>query len=646
MAVSDRTARVALLLITVALGAVVWQTHIPQFWGDGASYYSMAWSLVEDGDLEYRAQDIYRARREFPSGPQGLFLKRASGGLTLEGGFPFVKRVPEDKPRLYFAKSLAYPVVAAPFVRFFGTRGLLLTNVAFFSLALWLAYGELRRQTRPLPALLTTLAAFGGTVAPAYLFWPAPEIFNFGLIVAGLVAWRRGWPALSAVLLGIAIYSKPYNLWLAIPLGLAPLLGRHGLEDGKLIAREPWRSRVRECLRRGVVLAATVIALFAVNAAITGEANYQGGRERKTFYKRFPFEVDSESVPPREVTFGNSGIWMSTQTLGPAVAGASGGPAEQGAEPAREAAEFRQSFVWNLPYFWIGRFGGLLPYFLPLVLGVALFLLLGPRERVGWLALLCLVVSQLFYLREIPDNWYGGSGTLGNRYALNLLPLVVFLVPKGREWLVAVGGLLGAALFTGSLIASPVDHALHPGRHAMSGLFRLLPAELTMLNDLAVFAEPGRKKQSVGDTEGDPHKHWPADPKAYYLYFSDDGTYLRETLGDSQGFWLRGGEWAEIIVRALEPVRRMTISLTGGPAGDDVSVRLGRSAERVTVPAGASTSMVLEPGSPLVYKDSFVYVLTLRSQRGGDAPSPDGRTQRHLGAFVSITLDVDKRQER
>ncbi len=641
---NDRVARASLLVLVAALGVAAWRTRLPQFWGDGATYHSMAWSLAEDGDLEYRAQDIYRARREFPSGPQGLFLKRASGGLTVEGGFPFVRRVPADKPRLYFAKSLAYPVLAAPWVRLFGTRGLLLTNVLFFGLGLWLAYGELRRQAAPLAALAATLAVFGGTVAPAYLFWPAPEIFNFGLLVAGLVAWRRGWPVFSALLLGVAVYSKPYNLWLAIPLGVAPLLGRFGLEDGKWIAREPWPSRVRECLRRGIILCLTVIVLFGVNAAITGEANYQGGRERKTFYKWFPFELDTERVPPREVTFGNTGIWMSTETLGPRVAGEPGGRAEQGAEPAREAGEFRQSFLWNLAYFWIGRFGGLVPYFLPLVLGVVLFLLLGPRQRAGWLALSSLIVSEIFYLRMIPDNWYGGSGTLGNRYALNLLPLIILLVPKGREWLVTVAGLLGTVLFTGSLVLSPVEHALNPGRHAMGAVFRWFPAELTMLNDLAVFAEPARKKQPVGDTEGDPHKHWPADPKAYYLYFPDDGTYLKERLDGATGFWLRGGRRAEVMVRALEPVRRLTFTATGGPAGDQVEVRLGRSRGGLRLDPGASKSLVLEPAGPLVYKDSFVYVIKLESQRGAEAPAPGGHSLRNLGAFVSISLEVDKRR--
>ena len=38
-----------------------------------------------------------------------------------------------------------------------------------------------------------------------------------------------------------------------------------------------------------------------------------------------------------------------------------------------------------------------------------------------------------------------------------------------------------------------------------------------MLNDLSVFTHARRKKVSHGDTEGDAHKHWPADPKAYFV---------------------------------------------------------------------------------------------------------------------------------
>ena len=84
---------------------------------------------------------------------------------------------------------------------------------------------------------------------------------------------------------------------------------------------------------------------------------------------------------------------------------------------------------------------------------------------------------------------------------------------------------------------------------------RRLPAEQTMLNDLAIFTEPWRKKRPYGDTEGDPHKGWPADPKSYFLYFFDDGTYGQETHADVKGFWLRGEGRAEVLLRALEPVQ-------------------------------------------------------------------------------------------
>src|SRR4029077_9497312 len=147
----------------------------------------------------------------------------------------------------------------------------------------------------------------------------------------------------------------------------------------------PWIRRLAESARRGAVLAATILLSFGLNAAVTGEANYQGAAQRKTFYGPFPFEWDAERQ--REVTFGNSGIWMSTNQLGPRVEGRDDVAASQGAEPPRSGREIRDSFLWNLVYFWVGRFGGALPYFPPMVLALAVFVTLGPRSRFGALAL-------------------------------------------------------------------------------------------------------------------------------------------------------------------------------------------------------------------------------------------------------------------
>jgi hypothetical protein len=346
----------------------------------------------------------------------------------------------------------------------------------------------------------------------------------------------------------------------------------------------------------------------------------------------------------REITFGNSGIWMTTNQPGPLVEGRDDHLVTRQTGPARPAGEVEASFQRNLYYFWIGRFGGALAYFFPACLALAVFILFGPRSRHGHLALASLGVSFLFYIWMIPDNWYGGGGTLGNRYFLNLLPLAVLLVPPGREVVVAVGGALISAAFLWPMWGSPIQHSLRPGDHATVQPFMALPPELTMLNDLAVFTELWRKKQSYGDTEGDPHKNWPADPKAYYLYFTDNGTYGREELGGAQGFWLRGGAPGEVVVRALEPVKRLTVRVVGGPAGDDVSLRIGLDQQRFQLAPGQVGEATFTPGPGFPYYDTFVHVIRMRSGRGGPGPAVTaGQEPRTLGSFVSILLEVNRR---
>jgi len=624
--VSERAAHALLAVVSCALVALAFAARIPQFWADGATYHAMAWSLAEDGDLRYEARDIFRVRRELPSGPQGIFLKRASGGLIGDraAGFPWLRRVGEKEPRIYFAKAFLYPMAAAPLVKLFGTRGLLVTNALCLSLAIVLAYAELRRQAPPARALAAALLLFLGTVAPLYLIWPQPELLNLALVTAALVAWRRERPLFSAVLIGLAAYSKPYNVLLALPLGVEPLLRGRYPSFAKGLAASALRA---------AAVTATVVALFGANKAITGEMNYQGG-ERKTFYGTFPFETQA-------VTFGNSGIWATTNELGPAVeSGAEAPPGKpaRGSAPPRSGAEMRASFFRNLGYFWVGRYAGVLLYFFPALVALVVFLVRGPRTTPGWLAVGTLAVSYLFYIWAIPDNWYGGGGTIGNRYFLNLLPLAIFLVPRGAEWAVAASGLL-CALWLTPVFAAPVAHSLRPGDHAMHQPFRSFPPELTMLNDLSVFTDPWRKKRPVGDTEGDARRRRPADPQAYYLYFPDDGTFGREERDGVPGFWLRDGARAEVILRALEPVRTIKVTVTGGPVGDEVAVTAAGRTQTLRVGAGESATAELATGPGFAWYDTFVHVLHFRSTRSAPLAGAD----RTVGAFVHIDLEVDQR---
>jgi hypothetical protein len=221
---------------------------------------------------------------------------------------------------------------------------------------------------------------------------------------------------------------------------------------------------------------------------------------------------------------------------------------------------------------------------------------------------------------------------VGNRYFLNVLPAFLFVLPRRRLLLVAGASVAAAGVFLAPLFLAPVHHSLRPGDHATRGAWRHLPAELTMLNDLSVFTETWRKKRPFGFV-GNAQR--PADADAFFLYFMDDGTHGREEWAGRAGFWLRGGEPAEIVVRAfdLAPVERIVLRLTGGPMGDTVDLRLGWQGERVRLSPGQTRDVELRAGRGVPYYDTYLHVLRLRSRRG--APLPDGRV---VSAFVQPRL--------
>jgi hypothetical protein len=574
-----------------------------RFWSDGATYYAMAGSLAFDGDLEFDAKDLARVRASYPGGPQGLFLKRVRDGA--------------GRPRLVYAKALAYPAAAAPLGRALGTgRGLLALNALAFALALWLGYAQLRRASGPGVAAAGTLAVLAGGVVPVYLLWPTPEVFNLALVTAGLVAWRRGWPLTSAALLGVAAYSKPTNLALALPLLLEPLVANGGA----------WTRRAAQTLRRGALVAAVVACGFGLTWLATGELNYQGG-ERKTFYDRYPFDPG--------VSFDSAGVWMTTDHLGPLVAGRDEDEQTARVAPPRAASELRRSFWLNLGYFWVGRFGGALPYFPGVVAAALLFLLAGPRERHGWLALVALGVSWLGYVLMIPDNWYGGAGTIGNRYFVNLVPLGLLLLPRGRAAWTAVGAAVAGGVLLAPVLASPVRHSLHPGVHATWPAFRVLPPEITMLGDLSVFTDVWRKHRPYNAPGGDPRRRPPGAPPSYFLWFLDDATLGQESSFGKEGFWLRGGAGGDVVLQAVAPPVRIRVAVTAGPGGDIVTVRLGRDRRRLVLPPLRTQEVAFDgPRPALGYYGTSLYMLHLGSRFGGTTTNDP----RSLGSFVYIEL--------
>ncbi len=315
IATRDQTAAVRLdrrpgLLLVVALlavyGGLALTVDFPKaaigIQSDEATYYMMGYSLAKDGDLEYRREDLVRVWREFSSGPSGLFLKKGrdivESGMMLRPPFVWTRTVPDpDESRCYYGKSFAYPLVAAPFVRVFGTNGFLVLHALLLGLVVWCSYLFLHARM----SALVSGALAGGfvmvSVVPVYFVWITPELFNFSLGLLAYFCWlskeverpERALPGMrwlfrpssdvvAAILLGIDTFSKVPNALLFVPI----------------LAWLAWKRRWGRFLVAGVMFGLCAGGLFMTNVAITGEWNYQGGY-RRTFSAEFPFQKPTSS---------------------------------------------------------------------------------------------------------------------------------------------------------------------------------------------------------------------------------------------------------------------------------------------------------------------------------------------------------------
>lgn len=600
------------------------------FKGDEATYYSLAHSIARDGDFTYQRHDLTRVWEEFP-GPEGIFLKKGADiqGVEVTTDPPFVRlRTIEDpaRGRLYYAKSFIYPLAASPFVKLFGTNGFLIFHSLLLALNFAAAYTFLcaRGSAGPVAAAFATVF-FLATVVPIYFVSLAPELFNLSLVMQAYFLWscKRALaeaPQASAeldragglkrfllsprsdyvavVLLGIATFSKPTHILLVLPL-----LTLAGI-------RKEWRHG----LAMGLLFGVTVALLFGANAAITGEFNYQGGN-RKSFYGRtgFPFANTWE-------TFDNRGQGVATDEVPTDVL---------------VHSDTLKVLAWNSMYFVVGRYCGFLPYFFPGVVALALFLRRRSERRTWqWLTVGTALLGALALLVYMPYTYSGGGGPVGNRYFLSFYPLFLFLVPALRSMRPVLFALGIGALFTAKLVVNPFYSSFHPGEPAKAGPLRLLPIELTLLNDLPVSGDVDRARRTIG---GDP-------PLA--AYFPDDGAYVPE----GEFFWVRGGARADVILRAPAPdarplkIRLLSIEVTNGSVPNRVRIGGGFDSETMTLEPGEVRTVEISPGGgvpfkPWIHPTNYVYAISI-STSAGSAPFLDNVGQstdsRYLGAMVKL----------
>ncbi len=431
------------LLTALLIGVLTFDRQSwPALVGDEATYLMAAESLAWDFDLRYERQDYDRFLEHWQLAPEGLILQGGSDGDKVTFGKPFF-----------------YSLWVAPFSRLSPSRGPFLANWLALLVAAVLASRTLEQTVGAAAPLWVAISLFA-SVAFAYAFWGHADLFLLALTASALslAFWRaegeggvgadRGWAlrwSLVGLLLTMVVFSRPFYLPLFLPAVLALPRDRR------------WQS--------GLALALSSLVLASAAAMVHrghGEAWTSYGGERRGFYSSTGFPaVDFPLEQWREGGGNRANVaWFEAAT------------------PTRLPRTHPTLWSWNSLYFLVGRSVGVLPYFLPILLG-----LFGrPRGAARWSLLVAVALSVAGFFLYRPFNFYGGGGALANRYFLPLYPAFWFMAtrPCRPRRLLAV--VLLAAPFLWPLwreARSFPQRQNHTWRYVSKAAIGLLPFETT-----------------------------------------------------------------------------------------------------------------------------------------------------------------------
>jgi len=595
--------------------------------GDEATYVGMALSAAYDRNLSFERRDLERFYGLYEQGPEGVFLKRGKQfRIRLRAAPPFVfifNNTPEDRTdRVFFGKAMAYSVAVAPFVWLLGMNGFLVFHALLLFIVGLCGYLFLAAHSRPGPALAFVLGFLGVSVVPVYAVILTSDLFNFSLVFIAYFLWLYkevtaprfplgGFSAdlAAAILLGIVTYSKPWHAPLVAPLVLLCW----------------WRRQWRSGFLVGTAAVVVTALLFAANAAISGEFNYQGG-DRKTFYSA-PDDPQAPRLPTAGFPFASpEATWD--------VRGQATGRNEGNVDNVLAPSEIVRLFPSNVKYFLLGRHFGFVPYFFPGAIAVLLWLL--SRERfTNWRVLTFggVALASLIVLIMVPYTWSGDGGPPGNRYFLSFYPALFFVTPPLGSALPAFIAWVGGALFTAKMLVNPFYAAKYTWEVTERGWARRLPVELTMYQSLPVMLDTRIRGRVL----------YGQDPWMF-LYFLDEHAWPPEP----NGMWISGSGRADILIRTPSIVGKDGHDQTIGPAHHFRVTANSPIVNTFTVSSNESSQTVqLEPNRPLTFDipvtavrgpSGYAYLISARAAEGFVPRlfDPNARDDRNLGVQMQL----------
>lgn len=407
---------------------------------------------------------------------------------------------------IVYAKPVTYPLIAGFFYRLMGSRGIILLNL----LSAWMILLLLSRHWGSnLTGTVSAICFLMFTAWSPYILWYHPEIFTSFLLAGFVAEWMttadgRNPSLKMPIFLALAVTIKPPVIILGIPAAL------------DMIRSKRWKPFAVFVFVTAVIMMLTIL--------FTGDLNpYEGNR--RIFINQFPLDVPVD-------LFGIGDSWSM--------------------ENAGFYFDF-PVFLWNIFYFCFGRFSGIAWYFLP-VLATSLAALMAPANKHGKWLLTCSGILILLQLILIPSNYHGGGGALGNRYFVNLYPMLLMALPAipGRRFSMAV--IAFAGILSGPFLIHPWLSSREPGEFTRHGFFSNLPAEWTLAGAYPIF-HPSLYRVQYEAVDGQ-------------FYFLDRYT----SGGKGNGFEVYSGGTGRMIIELNTPMEYLEMLIVSDRRGASGSI--------------------------------------------------------------------------
>ena len=489
-----------IFLVSLSLGRPLLAPDSPR----ATSHYLGAASLGGDFDLRFEEADLERLRELVRTDSPGLLLAGEAGA-----------------PSASYPDNVLGMLYIAPFARMGGLRMALAAQALVLVVAMGFAAVTLRQRFDEVWRILLT--CLFGSIVLGFLDQLRPEILTLAAVISAFALAYRGeaprFEELAEVFDDRSARVAGFTLrWLAVGALLGFVVLSHPVYLLLLVAAV---TAIPPASRRLGTAILALGCLVAVGAAL-GLAFFLGG----------PLPWVSELA-----LFGSSG--------------SNGVPVPSLLASARPLID-SGLLGWNVLFVAAGRNVGVLPYYLPLLLVLALW---EPRRRRSTLVMMA-ALAALVTVLVWPFDWAGDAVGLGNAV---LLPIygALWLVPTRRPpaWALLAALLVAGAFLWPTWLSSL---GLWAGGHDSGALVspvasRWLPHEST--------------RRPLGDD--------------YFLQGALRALPAGGAVSERRGrLFLRGGRWGNLVAASPRPLTHLYLAFDG-QAGAELEVAGGTLGDTV-----------------------------------------------------------------